>query len=78
LVNPKLIKCVSENMFQKYPKKNNPKDIFKMGKIVFLKNDGCRKKFVGYRKKQPSLSHPRAKPLILNPIYSFIKSTPFK
>ena len=31
---------------RKYSRKNNQKIIYKRGKTVFVKNDGCRKKFV--------------------------------
>jgi len=42
LINLELIKCVSENMFQKYFGKNNLKVILKSGKTVFSKNDGVQ------------------------------------
>jgi len=47
MINLEFIKYVKEYMFQKYFKINNSEIIFKRSKIIFFKNDGCRKSFVG-------------------------------
>jgi len=51
MVNIEFIKCVLESMFQKYSIKYNSEIIFKRDKIVFSKNYGCRKSFVGVQKE---------------------------
>ena len=48
MVNPEFIKYVPEKVcLENILKWSNPKVIFKRVKMVFLRNDGCKKSFVG-------------------------------
>jgi len=50
MINPKFMKCVMENMFQKYSGKNNLEVIFNKDKMVFSENMGCWEPYVGVRR----------------------------